>query len=164
MLLIGANAFSENDSLVLGAIARDVGFTPLLLPHVMTQPPLDAVASGAESFEGIVANSEADISPATDDRPYFFQFEKGIPSSLIQPLALALATIVAVALAAARQSRRGKRAVERGYPLLFAMLGVGFIAIEIYAIQQTRLFLGHPTTAITLVLVSFLLAAASAVV
>ena len=37
------------------------------------------------------------------------------------------------------------------------MLGAGFIAIEIYAIQQTRLFLGHPTFAVTLVLATFLL-------
>ena len=53
LLLIGESAFSEDDSLVLGAIARDVGFTPLLLPHVLVQPPLDQVASGAQSFDAI---------------------------------------------------------------------------------------------------------------
>ena len=156
LLLVGASAFSKDDSLVLGAIARDVGFTPLLLPHLLVQPPLDAVASGAAPFDAIIAESDADISPATDDRPYFFQFEKGIPSSLIQPLALAAAAIAAVALAIVRGLRAGERPTQRGYPLLFAMLGIGFIALEIYAIQQTRLFLGHPTIAITLVLVTFL--------
>jgi len=157
LLLIGATAYSEEDSLVLGAIARDVGFAPLLLPHVLVQPPLAAVASGAEQFATIIADSDVDISPATDDRPYFFQFEKGLPSSLIQPVALALAAIAVVALVIARKLRRGVGPAQRGYPLLFAMLGVGFIALEIYAIQQTRLFLGHPTIAVTLVLVTFLL-------
>ena len=156
LLLVGASAFSKDDSLVLGAIARDVGFKPLLLPYVLVQPPLDAVASGAAPFDAIIAESDADISPATDDRPYFFQFEKGIPSSLIQPLALAAAAIAAVALAIVRGLRAGERPTQRGYPLLFAMLGIGFITLEIYAIQQTRLFLGHPTIAITLVLVTFL--------
>lgn len=156
LLLVGGSAFSEDDSLVLGAIARDVGFKPLLLPYVLVQPPLDAVASGAIPFDAIVAESEADISPSTDDRPYFFQFEMGIPSSLIQPLALAAAAIAAVALVIVRGLRAGERPTHRGYPLLFAMLGIGFIVLEIYAIQQTRLFLGHPTIAITLVLVTFL--------
>lgn len=156
LLLIGATAFSEDDSLVLGAIARDVGFTPVFLPHLFVQPPLDVVVSGAESFDEIIARSDADISPATDDKPYFFQFERGIPSSLRQPLALALAAVLAAALVVAMRLRRGAGPARCGYPLLFAMLGLGFIALEIYAIQQTRLFLGHPTFALTLVLVTFL--------
>lgn len=157
LLLIGGSAYSEDDSLALGAIARDVGFRPLLLPHVLIQPPLDAVASGAESFDAIIAASDVDISPTTDERPYFFQFERGIPSSLIQPMALAAAALAAVALMLARLLRRGVGLAQRGYPLLFALLGVGFIALEIYAIQQTRLFLGHPTFAITLALAVFLI-------
>ncbi|MCY3915207.1 MAG: hypothetical protein OXG49_04260 [Chloroflexi bacterium] len=156
LLLIGASAFSENDSLVLGAIARDVGFKPVLLPHVLVQPPLDAVASGALSFDEIIADSEANIAAATDNRPYFFQLEKGIPSSLAASIALAAAAGAVVALAIVAQWRRASTLVQRGYPLLFGMLGIGFIALEIYAIQQTRLFLGHPTFAITLVLVIFL--------
>ena len=156
LLLIGAAPFTENDSLVLGAIARDVGFTPLLLPHVLVQPPLDAVASGAQAFEAIVEKSDVDISPASDERPYFFQFEKGIPTSLIPLVALAAAVTAALALVFALQLRRGRGRIERGYPLLFALLGLGFIALEIYAIQQTRLFLGHPTSAVTLVLATFL--------
>lgn len=156
LLLIGATAFREDDSLVLGAIARDVGFSPVLLPHVLVQPPLDAVASGAQSFDVIIADSEANIAPATDNRPYFFQFEKGIPSSLAASVALAGAAIAVVTLAIGRQWRRASTLVQRGYPMLFGMLGIGFITLEIYAIQQTRLFLGHPTFAITLVLVIYL--------
>ncbi len=156
LLLIGATAYSEEDSLVLGAIARDVGFTPVLLPHVLVQPPLDSVAGGAESFEAIVAGSDADISPATDNRPYFFQFEKGIPASLLPLVVVAAAVSAAIFLVIAHQLRCGVGAVQRGYSPLFALLGVGFIALEIYAIQQTRLFLGHPTIAVTLALVTFL--------
>jgi hypothetical protein len=156
LLLIGAAAYSEDDSLVLGAIARDVGFTPLLLPHVLVQPPLDAVASGAETFDAIVMNSDADISPTTDDRPYFFQFEKGIPSTLLGLVSLAAVVTAVLLVLFALRLRGGRGILQRAYPPFFALLGIGFIAIEIYAIQQTRLFLGHPTFAVTLVLVTFL--------
>ena len=156
LLLIGAAPYREDDSLVLGAIARDVGFRPLLLPHVLVQPPLDEVASGAQAFEAIVEQSDVDISPASDERPYFFQFEKGLPASLMPLVTLAAAVTAALALVIAFQLRRGRGKIQRGYPLLFALLGLGFIALEIYAIQRTRLFLGHPTSAVTLVLVTFL--------
>jgi len=156
LLLVGAAPFSEDDSLVLGAVARDVGFTPVMLPHVLVQAPLDAVANGADAFDAIVTRSEADISPPTDNRPYFFQFEKGIPSSLLGLVALAAAISAALALSFAFRMGRGYDRIQRGSPPFFALLGIGFIAIEIYAIQQTRLFLGHPTFALTLVLVTFL--------
>ena len=156
LLLVGERAYSEEDSLVLGAIARDVGFTPLLLPHVLVQPPLDAVASGAKPFAAFVADSEADISPASDDRPYFFQFEKGIPTSLLESVVLAALVTVALVCVFALRLRRAWAPAQRAYPPFFALLGIGFVAIEIYAIQQTRLFLGHSTFAVTLVLVTFL--------
>ena len=156
LLLVGAQPYSEDDSLALGAIARQVGFTPLFLPHVLAQPPLDAVASGAATFDDTVADSSADYSPPTDDRPYFFQFERGVPANL-QPLALlaALGALALAALCALRWRRTGAmtRAIS---PIYVALLGIGFITLEIYAIQQTRLFLGHPTWAVALVLVTFL--------
>ena len=157
LLLISNKPFSEDDSLVLGAIAREVGFTPLLLPHVWIRPPLDAVDRGETTFEAVVAASQEDISPPTEDRPYFFQFEKGIPQNLV-PLTLIAALVTLVILGfIGLQRRKASDIATRCFPAYFALLGAGFIAIEIYAIQQTRLFLGHPTFAVTLVLATFLL-------
>ena len=156
LLLIGESAFDEDDSLALGAIARDVGFTPLLLPHVLVQPSLDQVARGEQSFAAIIAASDADISAPTDDRPYFFQVERGIPASL-QPQAAIVALLTLLLLAFYLQfCWRSRESASRHLPPYFAALGVGFIALEIHAIHQTRIFLGHPTLAVTLVLVTFL--------
>ena len=156
LLLIGESAFDEDDSLVLGAIARDVGFAPLLLPHLLAQAPLDQVASGGQSFDAIIAASAADISAPTDDRPYFFQLERGIPASL-SPLAAIVALLILLLLILYfRCCARSQPRAGRSLPLYFAALGVGFITLEIYAIHQTRLFLGHPTVAVTLTLVTFL--------
>lgn len=156
LLLIGKSPFDEEDSLVLGAIARDVGFTPLLLPHVLAQAPLDQVASGEQTFDAVIAASDADLSAPTDARPYFFQMERGIPASLL-PLAAIVGLLTLVLFAAyLHYCWRFRQAGARQLPLYVAALGVGFIALEIYAIQQTRLFLGHPTLAVTLVLATFL--------
>ncbi|MCY3574129.1 MAG: hypothetical protein OXG92_05830 [Chloroflexi bacterium] len=157
LLMVGAQPYTRDDSLALGAIAREVGFSPLLLPHVLVQPPLDEVAIGAKTFAETIAAAEADYSPPTDDRPYFFQFERGIPSNL-QPLAL-LIPLGALGLALLCISLwRSSRSLPRSLsPVYVALLGIGFIALEIYAIQQTRLFLGHPTWAVALALFTFLL-------
>ena len=114
------------------------------------------MAGGEQSFDAIVAASDADISAPTDDRPYFFQLERGIPASLL-PLAAIVALLALVLLAFYLQHcRRVRDTAARCLPLYFAALGVGFIALEIYAIHLTRVFLGHPTVAVTLVLVTFL--------
>ena len=157
LLMIGADPFSKDDALVLGAIAREVGFTPLLLPHVMAGPPLDAIDGGEVSFDALIAASAEDISPPTDDRPYFFQFERGVPTSLIPLTIVAALVSLQLLILFLRQWHRTDRPAPRYMPAFFAMLGLGFIALEIYAIQQTRLFLGHPTFAVTVVLATFLL-------
>ncbi len=157
LMLVKKTAFSEDDSLVLGAIARDIGFTPVYLPEVLVQPPLDKVADGSDPFASIIAESETDISASTDNRPYFFQFEYGIPTTLL-PLAFAISiiTIIGIGFYAHHWLNTTSRTI-RFMPIYFACLGIGFIAIEIFVIQQTRLFLGHPTFAVTLVLATFLL-------
>ena len=156
LLLLRKEAFLEDDSLVLAAIARDVGFTPLLLPHILAQPPLDEVANGMRSFDSIVAQSDSDISAPSDDRPFFFQFERGIPSTLIPAVAVVTFILVIMVAAYFVRFQNVRTAQARLMPLFFAMLGIGFIALEIYAIQRTRLVLGHPTLAITVVLATFL--------
>jgi len=139
-------------------VAQRVGFRPLFLPGVLAQPPLDAVQSGTVAFDEIVAAADSDISPTSDDRPFFYQFERGVPESL-QPLLWGLAAIVAVggAMSVAGQRRARPRALRRA-PLYFAALGTGFMLVEVAVIQQVRLFLGHPTLAVTTALAVLLIA------
>ncbi len=145
LLIIGSKPFTRDDSLVYGAIARDVGFTALYLPEVLAQPPLDAIEAGTREFSEVIAESESDISPSTDNHPFFYQFERGLPADL-QPLVLLVGGIVAVGVGLLVFKRRQ---TSRLLPIYFAALGVGFMLVEIAVIQQTRLFLGHPTLAVT---------------
>jgi hypothetical protein len=176
LLIIGKQAFTEEDSLSLGAVAQQVGFVPLFLPGVVARPPLDRVSRGEISFLEITTDSENDLSPTTDDRPFFYQFERGIPQAL-RPLlwgalVVVLFSILLIVIYQRRaaagggmdsdhgstpEPRHGLKAQLAAAPLYFGGLGLGFILVEIGVIQQTRLFLGHPTTAITLALATLLI-------
>ncbi len=157
LLLIRNAPFAPDEALGYGAVAREVGLEPLLLPGVLAEPPLDDVFSGASSFAELVAGSEANLSAPSDDRPFFYQFERGVPSELA-PLLLGMAVLLLLGGgAAAWAQRRVRLAAPRWMPVYFAALGVGFMGVEIALIQQMRLFLGHPTFAVTAVLAALLL-------
>jgi hypothetical protein len=156
LLLVGKSAFTQQESLAIGQIAQQVDFTPLLLPGLVAPAPLDGVASGTVTFDEIVEPMPEDFSPTTDDRPFFYQFERGVPRSL-QPLLWGTVGVLAVGSVLLTVRPWGMAAGRwRWSPLYFAALGLGFIMIEIGVIQQTRLFLGHPTLAITTALAALL--------
>ncbi|MFN2143523.1 MAG: hypothetical protein ACK2U5_23790, partial [Candidatus Promineifilaceae bacterium] len=126
LLIINKRAYTREDSLSLGAVAQQVGFTPLFLPGVLAQPPLDGVAEGKEPFGDIIISSDNDLSPTTDDRPFFYQFERGIPQAL-QPLLWGMLAVVltGAVLVGLYQRRRGIGRLAVASPLYFAALGMG---------------------------------------
>lgn len=157
LLMLRKSAYTRDDSLVYGRILRDLNFTPLFLPELWIQPPLDAIWDGTKTFSAVVADSDSDISPTTDNRPFFYQFERGLPADL----QILWAILAAVALGASLLLVYSQRTLTlrslRITPLYFAGLGIGFIMIEVALIQQTRLFLGHPTLAVTTTLGTLLI-------
>lgn len=150
LLMVGNQAFTRDDSLVYAAIAREVGFTALYLPEALAQSPLDAIEAGRREFSEVIAKSETDISPPTDNRPFFYQFERGVPADLTPILGLVTGVLAVGSIPVVIVQRR--MASGRWLPVYFAALGAGFMLVEIAIIQQTRLFLGHPTLAVTTVL------------
>ena len=122
------------------------------------------------------------ITPATDDRPYFFRSFKwaSLPELMAQRaqggltqadvgylvvIATLLQSVIAslllilVPLAVLRAEHRYPKhgGVSRWrVALYFLSLGFGFIFIEISFIQRFTLFLGHPLAAIGIVLAAFL--------
>jgi hypothetical protein len=115
-----------------------------------------------------------DISPSTDDRPFFNQQARwsrlafrglnqtgttaGTESMLI--LLLVQATVIAgllILFPLVRFSRQGLRTAGCwSYLAYFAGLGLGFIMIEIALLQRFTLFLGEPIYAFAVVLGSLL--------
>lgn len=127
--------------------------------------------------QAFFANYDYDVSPPTDDRPFFFHFFtlQQIPEILatwgkvFQPfggsgflvlwalLALALvASMVLILLPLLRLSRVAITATGGRFLLYFIFLGLGFLFVEIPLIQKIILFLGHPVYALGAVLFGIL--------
>jgi hypothetical protein len=122
-----------------------------------------------------------DITPATDNRPYFYHFFKwdtlpelislrgsgglhlvewGYPvliAALLQAV-VAATVLILLPLARLRTVREDRAAVRKHKVLLyFFALGLGFLFVEIYFLQRFLLFLNHPLTTAAVVLSGFLI-------
>lgn len=131
----------------------------------------------------LLRNYKFDLTPASDERPYFFHFFKwsllpelmqlrGLAGSnlldaaylvLVITLVQAVAASLVLILLPLWLSRR-----KRGTPLLargrriavltyFSAIGIGFLFLELAFIQRFIQFLHHPLYAIAVVLTGFLL-------
>ncbi len=159
LLMVFARPLERDAAVDVARLAEGAGLNLLFVPGLLEPPPLDAVASGRESVAQLIAAStDADIAPVRDARPFFFEFERGLPHAL-RPLLrfLALGALLAAAALAVRQRRVAGPA--RAAPLLFALLGAGFMLLEVAALQRLRLYLGHPTLALSVGLGALLVGA-----
>ncbi|MCB0192784.1 MAG: hypothetical protein KDJ65_12640, partial [Anaerolineae bacterium] len=159
LLLIQAEPFAPGDAQAYADIANQVGFTPLFVPGVTASPALAGLLNGETSLADLIAASTSDITPTTDDRPFFYQFERGVPQRL-QPLVWGMGGLLVCLVVGWVvglfggwfDGVGGGKTAARWMPLYFAALGAGFMLVETALIQQTRLFLGHPTLAVTTML------------
>jgi hypothetical protein len=157
--------------------------------NVVDRPYLAEAATAAFGEIGrrrdFLNDYKFDISPARDDRPFFFHFfrwralpelialrDRGGASliqsgylvaaaTLVQALTAAM-LLVLIPLASAGRRRRTAGPNARGawrIVLYFGSIGVAFLSLEIAFLQTFTLFLSHPLYAASLVLGSFLVCA-----
>jgi spermidine synthase len=167
--------------------AFDLVYLPDIRPHevnrynVLPEPDYYCACIGlleAEDRNDWYQAYPFDVEPPRDDRPFFGHFFKWGQASEVLAMAghtwqpfggagyfvlltlLALAVLAAGALillplAARGRMRRGKAlGATLGY---FALLGMGYLCVEIPLLQQFILFLGHPAYAMATVLFALLL-------
>jgi hypothetical protein len=170
---------------LLGICAR-LGFQVLLAPGT---PPADAMMQSIvssptrEALERAVADPDFDYSPPTDRRPYFFNLLR--PGAFLRSLslpagiqsvtagniqatstlvvlwilsALLVVLVIVVPLARAGLPVEGRRGF-RTAAAYFALIGFGFMLVQIPLVQRFSVYLGHPTYAVSVVLFSMILAA-----
>ncbi|MGD2249305.1 MAG: hypothetical protein PVF58_12935 [Candidatus Methanofastidiosia archaeon] len=99
-----------------------------------------------------------DVSPTTDDHPYFYHTEKGAPSFLYDMLAgFSVLILLFLVLPVAIKRRLHFESVASVYLLpYFLFLGMGYILIQAVSIQRLTLFLGQPAYAFQVILCSML--------
>jgi len=135
-------------------------------------PALMRLASGEfmlERFISMVTERGYDISPVSDNRPFFYKIERGIPTPVILVFWLSIFIwlfIISIPSLFWRESvsRKVKGAgSQKRFALskwqsitFFSMLGMGFMLCEISLIQRFTLFLGQPTFTLALLIFSLL--------
>jgi hypothetical protein len=175
-VLVGRDPLSGADEGSLAEQADRFGFRTMLTPTVAAEPMLEALTAPGGP-QAAVDEVSADISPPTDDRPFFFQMadfdtfrEGGIfrddfatrPVLILGGLALVvlgMATCcIALPLALGRGAATGRSSARRWLPFYtyFAGIGLGFLLIEVALLQRLSIFLGHPTYGLSAVLFAVL--------
>lgn len=154
---------------------EEMGFVVDLAPGYARDPLFEQIAKTGSAAE-LERKHGIDLSPPTDDRPFYFYMQR--MSDLLSPLAtrqdtaesranrvLGALLVVTLALAALfivvplwRLSRRGTGSFPRRgtWALFFVSIGVAFMLVEISQMQRLILFLGHPIYGLSVVLFGLL--------
>ena len=161
----------------LGDAGERLDFTTVLTPDESIDPKFAALTAPGGPGPALDLFSE-DISPPTDDRPYFFQmadlgtvldgglFEDRLATRPVLVLGMLALTVILLAacciglpLLAARRTgdRQALQKAVVPYYTYFAGIGLGFLLIEISQLQRLSIFLGHPTYGLSVVLFTVLL-------
>ena len=184
-LALSRSPFSETALEALEVAAAQREYRILLSPR--TQPASSVLgrivmAQGRADLEEFTAGLDLDLTPPTDDRPFFFNqlplnrpsrvikmalggSSRGVASGNLQAtitlgaillisIGLVLATIVIPLRHAIRDV--GGRLVVGGTGYFF-LIGIGFMMIEIGLLQRMSVFLGHPIYSLSVVLFSIIL-------
>jgi hypothetical protein len=182
-LLVSNEPLGAEDLKALAETANVYGFTVLLAPgSPPTDPLLGAIVSSRSRNQLMEAirDDAYDYSPATDDRPYFFNILKprgllkvGLQSSrgviaqgnLAATATLLVLTVIAIALVGGMILlplwKSGLPDMEgsdfASAVAYFSLIGFGFMMVQIPYMERFSVYLGHPTYAIAVILFSMIL-------
>jgi hypothetical protein len=181
-LLLSPKPFSKRDLDTMQKAAVAKGLTMLATPrrgplHEGTLSQLWALDS-REALWAWARSQELDLTPPTDDRPFFFntlkpttwlsdpesvdrldvsflgnlQATQTLVYATLVSLLLTLMTVVGPLLgrrAELREVGRGDLLAATAY---FGLIGLGFMFVEIGLLSRLNVFLGHPTIALAVLL------------
>ncbi len=185
-VLVSKGPFAESEIAAARDVAADRGFGEIHVPGAVASPSLLGKIIAARSLAELHALLEGQpvaLLPPTDDSPYFFNMlrlggigyalslEDNIVTGNIKAGAyllmligvlsvLALLTVVLPLLAGSSGSARelAKRPRFRAGAAYFALIGLGFMLVEIALIQRFSVYLGHPINALGVLLFTIILA------
>lgn len=91
-LVLRNGVFRPEESQKYYRLMKQLGYTsdPAYLPHVDLEQAgaisqrLEALARGEIGWEELAEAAGFDIHPVTDDRPFFYHFELGLPAPVVQ--------------------------------------------------------------------------------
>lgn len=178
-MLLKKTPFTPGELAVIAEQAERLDFAVLYAPG-LTEADASPVAAFvlAEDRQAFINAYPVDISPSTDNRPFFFNVVRlgdlgndafarsaiyGFGAEATRTLIVTLfITALLAALLIVLPLALGRGAALRGagggpYIAYYALLGLGFIMVEIPMLQKMSLYLGSPTYALVVILFALLL-------
>jgi hypothetical protein len=182
-LLVSNAPFSAADVGRITDVAARFGFAIHVLPGARPEASDEGLVRIARSaslteLRARVDHEKYDFTPPTDDRPYFFNLVKPSQFYALDPLpsggvvwgnvrataALGVLSLVAACLVAAIVIGplviSGFPDANRNATLLaltyFALIGLGFVMVQIAFLQRFASYLGHPSYALAIILFSMI--------
>lgn len=174
-LLVGKRPISPVDLDALKAVADSLQFSVVHLPGHWTHPVFLEMARRYDDPR-FYDHYQFDVSPTTDDRPFFFNMVRpkdflrvfqlndlqGQTHSydavfiLMSVVGIAFLMTVMLIVLPARTLIRGAGRTGLLFALYFVAIGLGFMLAEVTLLQKLVLFLGHPVYALSVVLLGLL--------
>jgi spermidine synthase len=159
-LVVGKEALTPDALDAVSASARSMGLQALFLPGVQ-ELGFEPLRSGTSLDAFIDEDAAYNLEPTGDDSPYFFHLDQGLPdpvqSALVTALFLAGGLAMFALLMGAPENSRDSVWAWGGMMLYAALIGVGFMLVEVPLIQHFQLLLGYPVVALAAVLFTLLL-------
>lgn len=172
-VLVSPQPFSAADRATLERETRRLKFDPVLTETEAADAHFEGLVS-PQGPDAVIDAFDEDISPPTDDRPFFFQMAKlrglfdgsAYDDTLVERATLVLAmlalavlglTAVCIVLPIVLTTERAAHRGMAPFYTYFSGIGLGFMLIEVSQLQRLNIFLGQPTYALTVVLFSVLL-------
>ncbi len=181
-MLVSKQPFSEQDVAKLKQVHSDLGYNFAIIPSVAPNNEvlrdIIAVKSLNELYSAI-ADKPLNYEPPTDENPYFFNMlrlqnlypaltsDAGVNAGVLSGnlhatlvligliLSLLFLTIITIVIPLWLKNRSEKRAASKiiwSRAFYFALIGAGFMFVEIGLIQSLSVFLGHPIYALGILL------------
>lgn len=170
------SAFSAGEITRMREVAKRHGFTVMVAPDEPFDDISSTILSGTADAK-FYASLPIDVSPSTDDRPFFFyntrmhdivagvaakevSDNKGMEGVFIILVMLAgtfLCNVYFMTDPAAQIIKKSSLRCAFPYLIYFCGIGLGFMLIEISQMQRLIIFLGHPVYGLSVILFTLLL-------
>jgi Spermine/spermidine synthase domain len=160
VFVLSKSAWTPEASVAYAARVQTQGLVPLFIPRA-NETALGVLLNGSMTLnEYIKTNSDYNLFPTTDSRPFFYNLNPGLPS-VLQTLLLVSTALVIIFLTVVsfikvpKPARASSRLVFLTH---FSLIGVGYILVEIALLKQFELLLGQPVLSLVVTLGALLLA------
>ena len=151
LLMIQKSPYSTEQINAIMKKVSEYNHSPLYIPNLTEGGPINSYVQGKLELSTVYQTLPINLVPTSDDRPFFFDYNKKVSSVLL----LLLAGVVIIALLFYRPLAKEKKL--RKSSLYFMGLGLAFMLIEIPLIQRYSLLLGHPTRSFVIIITAILL-------